>query len=49
MVADEGIDMYFGERALGPQLKVIPKRDSPDADYLKYHQRHVFQGWPAGP
>jgi putative restriction endonuclease len=48
MAADEGADLYFGERVIGPQLKIIPGPNSPDERYLKYHIQHVFQGWRTG-
>ncbi len=45
MVADEGAQLYFGEEVLGAKLKVMPAKERPHPDYLKYHYQHVFQKW----
>jgi putative restriction endonuclease len=48
MVADEGTELYFGERVLGARLILPDKRPGPGPDYLRYHHQHIFQGRLAG-
>jgi putative restriction endonuclease len=48
MVADEGTELYFGERVLGARLILPPARRGPDPGYLRYHHQHIFQGRLAG-
>jgi putative restriction endonuclease len=44
MVADEGTELYFGERVLGARLILRAERRGPDPRYLSHHHQHIFQG-----